>query len=191
MHVGLQDPLIRRIVQTAFPTYRGRTVQIRVDPGPHDCRSYWDGGSRDYYVLVRLADMATLPIPQQSAFDQPMPGLDRVVLQPGIVLVEHTFFQGADLGVTIHVHPDNAPLSLPEPVGEPPTEHEQIVLRYTEAYLPAYRFPEAHRRTGITRAEWDAAKARCIARGWLNRRGAITAAGRNLLERLGVDVTRC
>lgn len=108
------DPLTRSVFTAAFPTYRGRTFRYRLTESPMDVRSYWDGGSRDYFAIVRLADRAVLPIPAQSGFDRALPGADAVPMRPGFAIVEHSIFCGKDLGLTLYLHPaDVQPGMLP------------------------------------------------------------------------------
>jgi len=89
------------------------------------------------------------------------------------------------MGLTIYVHPSNLAKLLPKPAEL--TRHERTVLGYTarlkSSYggISNYRFHEAHERTGITLAEWDAAKQSIIGKKLLNKRGAITTQGRNAL----------
>src|SRR5438128_1670670 len=61
------DALVKRIASAAFPEYKGRQFKIRVATHSLNCASYWDGGSRSYFVFVRLADMkASTQAPAQS-----------------------------------------------------------------------------------------------------------------------------
>jgi len=108
-----------------------------------------------------------------------------VKLPAGFVAVKHTIHCGKDLGLTFYVSPESSPMFVTAPV-EDVTEDQKIVLAYTRsrkssyAGIPDYRFHEA-RSKGITRDRWDAAKSECIARGWLNKAGAITNDGRNVI----------
>jgi hypothetical protein len=188
MHVGMGDATIRRIVKAGFPGYKGRTVQVRVTEGPLDLRSYWDGGSRTTFAFVRLDTLKTAQMPPQSAFDAPIGGADAFKLVPGVVVVEHRISCGRDAGICINAHPadaNHAALSAPK---VDLTRAQRIVLVATRSYKSSYagrkeyRFHEARQQTRITRAEWDTAKGACIASKLLNKRGAITDAGRNAVD---------
>jgi hypothetical protein len=172
-----------QVALTAYPGYTGKKFQIKVLESTIDVRSYWDGGSRDYYTFVRLDTMAVMPIPQQSAFDKQVVGADSVQLIPGMVCVKHSIFCGKDMGLTIYVHPDNAPRLLPAKTDL--SDDEKIVLTYTchlkSSYggISNFRFHEAHREKKITLEAWEAAKASLIVKGLLDKRGAVTIDGRN------------
>jgi hypothetical protein len=126
-------------------------------------------------------------MPAQSAFDKQIAGADAVNLPAGFVCVQHSIFCGKDTGVTIHVHPDNAPLLLPAPEAEL-TEDQKTLLLYTRcrkssyAGISDYRFYDANHTKGIGRQNWDSAKAALIASGHLNKAGAITVKGKNAID---------
>lgn len=185
------EPLIREITGAAFPDYTGRRYKLNVTDAGIDVRSFWDGGSRSYYVFVDLSTRETSrEVPaQHPAFDKAIKGAERVTLPPGIVCVEHSYFQGRDAGITIHVHPRDLNASmLPARAGDL-TPDEAIVLRFTASRKasyggdPHFRINEAHRETGITAERWQTAREALIGRKLLDRKGAITPAGRNEVKR--------
>jgi hypothetical protein len=186
LHLASLDDTGQRIARASFPEYRGRMYKVRPHDGPMSVVSFWDGGSRNYFALVRLADMAKLPVPQNGTMFDGGP-LPDVSIPSGCVIVEHSIFCGKDMGLTFHVRKDEA-LALLPPVSEPLTADEKTVLWATSSYKASYngdshiRFHEAHRKTGITRERWETAKAAMIARKCLNKAGAITPAGRNALQ---------
>ena len=186
IHLDTLTPTVKGIIAAAFPTYKGRKVRISLEPGPIDVRSYWSGGSRDYFIFVSLANLAVFPIPAQSAFDPTLPGAGSVEIPPGAVCVKHSIFCGKDLGITIHVRADSASGFLPSKVDL--TDNERTVLHYTStlkssyAGIPNLRFHEAHEDKGISLDNWNTAKATLINRKLLNKAGAITPTGRNALE---------
>lgn len=164
------------------------SVTIPIDAG------LWDGGSRDQYSVINLADGRTALSPGQNS--APWSGERReyvVELKPGMAVVRHSYFCGKDMGLRFYVHPDNAAALLPPPAAEL-SPLELLVLRYTagrkSSYMGRDRYDMAiHDANGgydmnrdsltPTRAEWDAAKASLVGRGYLNKAGAITVAGRN------------
>ena len=178
------DSDVRRLALTAFPEYNGHRFQVQIAKSV-DVRSCWDGGSRSFFKFVRLDGSGdTFTVPQQSAYDPQIIGGDAVDLVPGLACVEHSIFCGRDTGITVYVHPDNAPRYLPAPVEV--TDDEKTVLVFTSSLKSSYggvsnyRYREAHRRTGITLERWDAAKVTLIGKGLLNKAGALTNEGRNL-----------
>lgn len=114
-----RDPA-SQLARRAFPGYRGRLFRLQVHRTPIDCRSYWDGGSREYFAFVELATGRVTPtLPAQSAFDPAIRGADAVTLPPGIACVVHSIFCGKDRGLTLVVHPDNIAPLLPAGQQEP------------------------------------------------------------------------
>jgi hypothetical protein len=117
---------------------------------------------------------------------------------PGLAIVCHSHSCGSDAGLTFWLHPQDAAPLLPatEELGA----IEQLVLDYTISRKASYagkdRYQQAvddlrggyRSREGIARLDralWDAAKGSLIARGLLNKAGAVTVAGRNA-RRAGV-----
>jgi len=173
-------PEADRIIAAAFPSYRGRKLKVVVSNALTMSHG-WSGGTRDEWRIVRLADHAAL-----SPFDasRDWPRLDAGELPEGAVAVCRSIFCGEDHGVSIQCRED-APLArlLPAP-GELPLD-VRTVLHSTRSFKASYngrsdyRFTEARDAVGITRERWEAAKADAIARGLLNKAGAITVAGKN------------
>lgn len=136
----------------------------------------WSGGSRTQYGFFSLDDLRFTPL--SSSFGS---GLERFVVEPGMVLRAHTMFQGKDLGVTFYVHPSNADtLQLPAPVDLDPTE--RTVLGIIRANKPAYRRSEAAHQ-GVTAEQYEHALANLKSAGFLNAAGALTTKGKNALSK--------
>jgi len=187
MHTDHSDVIA--VAKKAYPDYNGRKFRVEVCPeyeGKYtiDVRSSWEGGSRNYFTFLRLDTGNTMEVPAQSAFDAKIKGADSVALVPGLVCVEHSYFCGKDMGIRIHIHPANVPALLPP--AEEVSRNEKIVLVFTRSFKPSYngitnyRYHEAHRETGITEEEWNAAKADSISKGWMDKRGALTIEGKNI-----------
>ncbi len=183
IHIDKPEQKLRELFRAAFPNYSGRTFRLRVAESVK-CASYWDSGSRDYFVWVRLDSGQVLgQVPAQSAFDRPIAGVDSVAIPENCGCVMHTISRGHDLGLTLIVSAANAPALLPAPAEV--DQNELIVLDATRSYKSSYagvknyRYIEASRVTKISPADWVNAQTRCIRKGFLNKVGAITPAGRN------------
>ena len=99
---------VRQLAKVAFPNFRGRKFYVNRTESVN-ARSYWDGGSRRYFVFVRLADRARLPMPtSHPVFDAIAPSVEHLEIPAGAVCVEHHVFCGKDAGVTFHCRPDIA-----------------------------------------------------------------------------------
>ena len=177
------------IGRAAFPEYTGRKFAVIVIDGKISVRSYWSGGSSDFYNFVRLSDLKVFgEIPQQSMFDRAIPGAESVQLVPGLACVRHSLFCGKDMGLEIMVHPSDGPKLLPDSSdADKLSDDERIVLTATRKWKSSYggksnvRFHESRRFVrDLTVARWDAAKVSLIGRGCLNKSGAITMNGRNV-----------
>src|ERR1700692_2461508 len=94
------DAFIKTLVSKAYPSYRGRKYRLTVSDSPINCASYWDGGSRDYFVFASLATgEVSSQVPAQSAFDKQISGVQDVRLPAGFVCIEHSIFCGKDSGI--------------------------------------------------------------------------------------------
>ena len=188
-----------RLMNSAFPDYRGNKYKVRVQTTVN-VQSSWSGGSRDYYAFVNLADgRATNPVPAQSQFDRPISGADCVTLPDGIGCVEHSIFCGKDMGLTLIVAPSNGPRFLPSADELPELlalcliataslknsygGETDIRFKRVREYLASRWENGARIDTGITlsRADWDAAVADGINRGYLTKAKSITPNGRNAI----------
>lgn len=178
-------PEVRKLAAIAFPSYTGRKFRVTPFSGPMRLDSNWSGGSRDWFVFINLVTGQTMPVPENGT-----PFTDTIgrltALPENVVLIEHTISCGKDMGITVHVAPENMNrLALPAPVEL--TWEEKVVLSATRSLKSSYngvsnyRQREAMERTGITASEYDTAKASLIGKAMLNRAGAITDAGRNAI----------
>lgn len=115
--IKLKDhPAIERIVRKAFPDYKGRKFFVKEQSHSINVQSYWDGGSRDYFALVRLADNAILPIPTSHPyFDPKLPNAGQYEPREGFALVENSCFCGKWVGVTVYFHSADMIKALPLP----------------------------------------------------------------------------
>lgn len=154
----------------------------------------WDGGSRDTFQVIRLSDGKALDASDNmTAPNNRDPKAHRTIaIPPGFAFVRHSISCGQDSGLTFYVHPSDAATLLPAPAAEL-NAHERIVLIATRSFKSSYagkdRYQmaadevrwdsEAKRAAFPTRPEWENAKAALIARGLLNKAGAITVAGKN------------
>lgn len=108
--VSKTDAGVKAILQKTFPDYAGRKIVVETTDLPIDIRSYWDGGSRSYFAMVRLGDLAVVDLPQNGTpYDAGPIARDGVVVPKGYALVRHEYFCGHDLGITIYVSPDSLP----------------------------------------------------------------------------------
>lgn len=149
----------------------------------------WDGGSRDTFHAAELETGRTVAFPGQNEAPWGNRQAHTVTLVPGIVVIEHSVFCGKDSGLTFYVHPDNATKLLPAPAAEL-SDFEKIVLKATRSYKSSYMGRDRYQmaladrpRPSIgpfpTRQDWETAKQSLMAKGLLNKAGAITTAGKN------------
>lgn len=98
------NPMVKRILATTFPDYRGRKVKARLWTRPMTLHNYWDGGTRSYYVAIRVADGAVSDFGTDNPFQRS--AHEPVDLPFGVLLVEHSYFCGRDSGITIWARTD-------------------------------------------------------------------------------------
>ena len=87
----------------AFPNYSGRKFKVSLAGVFTAYDTNWGGGTRNQYVAVPLFDG------RPSVLDVPAPWLNQVegktvTIPQGFAVVEHSIFQGHDMGLTIHVN---------------------------------------------------------------------------------------
>jgi hypothetical protein len=152
----------------------------------------WDGGSRETFRYVRLSDGSAVASPNQSS--APWSGERKEIdcmISPEIAVVCHSMFCGKDMGLTFYIHPDAAQKLLPAPSAEL-SDIEKRVLKATREYKASYngmnRYQMAksyayglHSENFPTIEQWEEAKTSLIAKGLLNKAGAITVSGRNAI----------
>jgi len=164
--------------------YTGQRLEAQVFNGEMRLHSYWDGGERDYFTFIKLDTKEITEIPQNGTmFDGKNYGIS--ALPQGVALVRNhcgrfahciIYFNSADI----------TPL-LDKPKADLTTD-ELIVLHFTASYKSSYggvsnlRFHEAHKETKILLEAWNAAKASLQGKKLLNKAGAITAEGRNIVQ---------
>ena len=149
------------------------------------CAGLWEGGSRDVYTAIDPSSGRKVRVSSDAAPWDRSRGDNKVTLSPEFLVVKHSMFQGKDLGLTFYVHPAIAAKMLPAPVEL--TDYEKLVLSATASYKSSYggrdRYQMARddNRGNLfpTRDEWERCKTSLVAKGLLNKAGAITVAGRN------------
>ena len=161
--------------------YTGHDLRVTAFVGPMSLNSYWDSGCRDYYSFYSLETKQVVTVAQNGTmFDGKDYGISD--LPPSTVLVNR--YSGRHDYCALYVRYDEIAKMLPAPT-EQLSADESIVLGYTCRYKSSYagvsnfRYHKAKRDKGITLERWEAAKLACVARGFLNKAGAITPKGRN------------
>lgn len=179
-------PEVQLLGRKAFPSYSGKQFKVTAFTGPMTLDSTWSGGSRDYWAIVQMNGAKRFQVPENgNPFLNGGKTFKCGRLPNGIALVRHTIFSGKDLGLEIYVNPENLNrLALPQPAEI--TLGQKIVLAYTRSRKSSYngrnRAEMALDESGFPLDQWEEAKAECIAKGWLNKAGAITNEGRNVIQ---------
>jgi len=102
---SIVNPLVKKIITATFPNYRGRKITISTDIPNYELRSYWDGGSRDYFVFYQPDTGKTWNLGSNHPFfekDKPAPLAE--AMPASVCLVRHSIFCGKDCGITIFCH---------------------------------------------------------------------------------------
>lgn len=173
--------------------YTGKKFQVVVTESvtiPAEA-GLWFHGSRDLYKVVELFSGRRQEAPNQHLDPWTSARQARKVeLRDGYAVVEHSIFQGKDMGLTIYINPVNATAFLPAKVEL--TEDQFFVLDATKRLVSSYngrdRFQLANeelvyaRKPAVSRERWDAAKAELISAGLLTKSGAITTKGKNAIQ---------
>ena len=164
--------------------YTGQRISAAAAESITPLHTYFDGGIRHKYVAAQLATGEQHSLPPQNPPQFGGPAADQPVRIPqGFALIEITEGDRRYSAAHIWVHPADMPNLLP--ASDAVTTDQQTVLKYTAELKNTYggetdiRFRRAAQDTGITRTQWDAAQAACIAAKLLRKNGSITPAGRN------------
>lgn len=114
--VSKAHPLIKQVLRSTFPEYRGRKVRVREYDGPQTLTVCWDEGTRDY-VKVVVFDRGIGTLRSGAPWQNPMGVLAKVDQPAGSLLVVHSLSGVHDLGITITVRPDESGLTSGDVAG--------------------------------------------------------------------------
>lgn len=113
---SMKDPAAKAIVKASFPDYRGRNIKYVVTDQPQSFTTWWDGNTKDDLTAVRLSTMEVAELPPSDPFDER--GATMAIYHkglapiPDIAIVCQSIFCGKVSGISIYLHPDNAPRML-------------------------------------------------------------------------------
>jgi len=103
---------IKWLTSVAFASSK-QTVTIEVSETVSFYNTFWDGGSKNTYKAVRLLDGQLAELAIGSSPWTTIAEGKTIKLEPGIVIIEETIFQGKLMPLRIHIHPDNVTPFLP------------------------------------------------------------------------------
>ena len=166
--------------------YTGYDLEVKVFSGPRELSSYWSGGTRQMWHVVRLTDRKIMTLPECGGH-WCQPDAQKITELPEDFCLVNVS-EGHMKYATIYFNELNLNKYLPAASGSVPNA-VQVVLHYVASRkssyggISNYRF-HAYKEDGgkMSQEEWDAAKAEGYRLGLLNKAGAITPAGRNLRE---------
>lgn len=177
------DPNIVKLGLFAFPAYTGKKFQCEFVDYPISVISYWDGGTRDYFVMVKNDLSARLETPETR------PGVNDLAAQkgmtppPGYCLVCNRIFCGKSAGLSLYFNKADQVLMLPDEAVSL-SEGEKAVLWATQAFKSFCRVDQYLLSKWD---DWDENVLSLKAKGMLQKNGAITNKGRNAIS----DKTSC
>lgn len=174
------DPVAKKLAHASFPDYTGRKFKVTVVPegSAIDVTSYWDGGTREYFVVMNLITLKTVPVPQNG--DPYTKRIAPVKIHENMCVVSHSIFMGKDMGLTFTISEKNAAQLLPD-TSTNLDKKEKTVLVLLRSLKPAYRRDEA-RQAGISSTEYDTLVANLKVKQYVSSSGGITPKGRNAIS---------
>ena len=109
--ISYADRRVKQIINACFPDYRGRKVSI-TNHIPSNLDSWWDGDTRTYYAFYQPSTCKVFQVHSNHPFFEPNQPtkLNEEVMPKDVLLISHTFFCGKDIGIRIHVKPDQTKL---------------------------------------------------------------------------------
>jgi len=179
-----RTPDIQRVCKVAFPNYKGRKFKVQFDTKQMSVRSYWSGGSRTCYALVRLKDLEVHHAPDSHPmFDRVQVDVDNVTIPEGFVIVGHSNFCGKDMGLTIYTPAPNTLIQS----GDLDDDVAQLLiatagLKSSYGGRRDYRGNALIRTLGWSRAKVVRTRAKAMELEYMTKRKAITTAGRNAIS---------
>jgi hypothetical protein len=178
VYLERSDPTVDRILRAAFPACAAKRVAAHVQESVHFYGTQWDEGCKREYAMVRLDNLLHVDVPVQLFMEHSALHDGTHEIPQGCVVVVHVYGRN---GETFEILAPAATISpmLPAPVVL--TEDERTVLIATWSFKASSRFVEAKRASGITLERYEVAKTALIERRFLDKRGAITASGRNAI----------
>ena len=100
------SPLVKKIKNACFPDYKGRKFRVSTHI-PKTLDSYWDGGSKEEYAFFDVANGKVLHVSTNHPMFEADNPRNLSQLPLGVILVNHTYFCGHDLGLTFYVNEDD------------------------------------------------------------------------------------
>jgi len=184
------DATTKKIISICYPEYKGKKVYLSTNI-PKQLNSYWDGGSKEYYVFYELSTGKTFPVNSNHPMFERNNERDLEKLPDGIIIVNKRSFQGKEIGITLYANEKDFAPMLPQP--EPLTEVEEIVLASTckkNSYAGEtdLRFKSANRQFKMHRFEWDKAQENLIKRGLLRKNKSLSPKGRNAIINTRINI---
>ena len=109
--ISYADQRVKQIIHDCFPEYKGRKIRL-TDHMPSNISSWWDGGTRTYFVFYQPSTRKTFQVHSNHPyFEASQPSsFNPDLLQDDVLLISHTIFCGKDIGITIHVKPNQLKL---------------------------------------------------------------------------------
>lgn len=176
IYLERSDPTVDVIVKAAFPAYNGKKITAIITSHVRFSNTNWDESSKREYAIIRLADMASMPVGQASYFRTSDHHTRDHLIPEGHVIVVLIHYRAKE---TIEIISPAVNLSKLLPAPLELSDDEMTVLLATKAYIASVRYQEARRIKGIGLERYNAAKSLLISRKLLNAAGAITVNGKN------------
>jgi hypothetical protein len=95
------------LTKPAFASKK-RNVRVEVTTRVSFYNTFWDGGSKNTYRAVRLADGNVASLDTGSSPWTAVAEGKTVELEPGVAIVEESIFCGKAMPLRIYLHPTNA-----------------------------------------------------------------------------------
>lgn len=144
--ISRTDPMIREMLRATYPGWTGRKISVKIKNFLTFYNTNWGGGSRNEYRSFELATGRGRALLVSAPWKNAVEG-QTADIPAGWVVVEHTIFQGHDMGITIHVNPADVAKALegpgpkPKSLGAAAAREELPINRWDE--VAAYREGEA------------------------------------------------
>jgi len=99
------------ILKAAGSNYTGRKISVTFANKVSFYDTNWGGGTRNQYTAINMNTSRASTFYAPAPWINPVEG-QSIELPENILVIEHSYFCGRDMGITIYAHPCRIPLFL-------------------------------------------------------------------------------
>lgn len=186
LYVDRKDESIQKILKATFSNYVGKHISVEITDKICFWGTQWDSGHKREYKILHLPTFKVVSIGEAPFLRHSSLHEDTFSI-PRDYLVACHVYSGAREYLEIHSPSNNLTALLSQPQVEL-SYCEKRVLYCVKCYKSAYSGDMQYRRTmsGLSKTDYEQAKLNLMEMKLLDKRGAITTAGKNVFNELNL-----